>query len=52
MIINVVHNVYGQDKPGDLDELHGLTIAREMQLFDGDAGVMSKRVHHTNNFTA
>lgn len=51
-MINIVHNVFGLDKLGNLYGLQALAIAREMKLFDGNASETCERIRHAKNFTA
>ncbi|PVH92879.1 hypothetical protein DM02DRAFT_662521 [Periconia macrospinosa] len=52
LIINIVHHLYGLDKIGDTYGRKGWVIAQEMQLFDGNAHILSERVRNARNFTA
>ncbi|KAF2624882.1 hypothetical protein BU25DRAFT_347202 [Macroventuria anomochaeta] len=52
LMINIVHNLFGLDKLGNLYGLQALAIAREMLLFDGNADDTCERVRHAKNFTA
>ncbi|CAI6315083.1 unnamed protein product [Periconia digitata] len=52
LIINIVHDLHGLDKIGDTYGRKGWAIAQEMQLFDGNAHILSDRVRNARNFTA
>lgn len=52
LIMNIVHGLLGLDKIGDIYGLKGWAIAQEMELFDGNAHVLSERVRNARNFTA
>ena len=52
MIINVVVNLYGLDKVGDLYGLQGLAIAKELGLLEGNEHISNERERHDTNSTA
>lgn len=52
MIINIVLNLHGLDKHGDLYGLQGLVAAKAMGLFEGSAHIGSERERHAMDFTA
>ena len=51
-IMNIVINLSGLDKVGDMYGLKGLAIAQDLRLFDTRAHIASERVRNARNFTA
>ena len=52
MVMNIHLNLSGLDKLGDSYGLKGVAIAKEINLFDGNAHVVDARLRHARNFTA
>lgn len=52
LMMNIIHDLHGLDKVGDIYGLKGWAIAQEMRLFDGNAHILSERVRNARNFTA
>jgi hypothetical protein len=52
LIMNIVLDLCGLDKIGDTYGRKSWAIAQELQLFDGNAHILSERVRNARNFTA
>lgn len=52
VLINVIYNICGLDKIGDVYGLQGFALAQEIGLFDGNAHTQSRRLRDATDFTA